>query len=301
MINATNRLLHVVLGVTLLSAYMTASAGADVIVFDQFNDGDINNDGISDGAASTGSDAKDIPWLMGNTSNATMVSTSVSGDNALRFTTANGGITRLYIGTLYSETGKTSRAGASSVSLGVGQSLKLSFNVSFGSGIYDNTSTVFRFGLYSSNGTLATDNGTTNSDDDSGYFVNVGTGTKGSSLLVYKEVGNSYGILGGSDLTSLSGNGGFAVSNTGGDYSFTFGIERTDDKTLVFTVFQGNTLLLTTTNSSGIYTNFDEIAISALTGSAHNLDNVKLEFVPEPSAIGLLAISSVAFLYARKR
>lgn len=306
---ASRKLWMLGLGAITTLCALTVPARADIIVSDQFNDGDINNDGTTDGVAATGADTRDIPWMLVNTSTTTLAATSVSGNNALSVNYPNAsGRTRQYIGTLYSQTGQTSRASASSVTVGVGQTLRLSFSLTIDANVADDTGTVLRFGLYNSNGTLATGSGATNSVDDYGYLVTIGSGSSTGSFGSKKETGtgSSTEILVGNDVSNYDTTStptAFSIANTGGTYSFVMELSRIEsDKMAVNLSVNGNSIL-SFTDASGIYTTFDEIAFSngAAADGDHSLDNVQLTLVPEPAAAGMLAIPAVAMLYRKKR
>ena len=267
------------------------------------------NDTFADGDRTTQSPPSSAQWLVSGTSgnmNVTggaLVSTS-SMTNVAYFTAAG-----------------------SPVTLAAGESLTLSFSVSFSS--VSNSVGLFRVGLFNSGTRLANDNfQNTNAaftGSYAGYFGAVNTGaTSGTNILrVYERPNTLNTLLAGSisNYTQTGGSvgGAFKTFVAGNVYSGVLTLSRTDATTVsIFQSYTGifgadsssSTVSGTVSDTSGITASFDTFGLFYnLSGQSVTLDNIKIDYtsvssVPEPSSaaalVGALALSATALRRRRR-
>jgi hypothetical protein len=205
-------------------------------------------------------------------------------------------------------------AQGSAVTLGVGESLALSFSVSF---IAPSTGTGgFRFGLYDSSAAASRKTSDSFSRADStfadytGYFTTA-TLSGGPGARFYERGGAD--LIGGS-LSNHSAVGNFGGGGTGfvegNVYAVSLSYQRTAAATLVLGVsYTGifgedsvaSTVTHTVSDTDASAFSFDSISFYLHgTGAAGavTLDNITLEYssVPEPSSVALLAGGAVLAL-----
>lgn len=206
------------------------------------------------------------------------------------------------------------------VNLANGESLTLSFNVSF-SAVADAAAS-FRVGLYSSGTRISADNfGNTNSafsGSYSGYMGGVNIGSTGSNIFRVYERGTSTSLISGSIGTSgyaLTGSGGGAVKTFVPDtvYSAVMTITRVDASTVSISqsysgIFSGDsvtsTASATISDTSGVNTSFDTLAFYYNNTANLTFDNIKLDYsaIPEPSTFAFLAgFGALACVAIRRR
>jgi hypothetical protein len=192
----------------------------------------------------------------------------------------------------------------------VGDSVALSFRFRFlNPGTATPLNSAFRFGVHGSTGTPVTGDNQSASDDDQGYYVQIGTLAQTTNNLFYREGGGISPILGGTDRGAPTASAtvpGITDSN-GHDARFT--VTRTSPTTIgVSLVIDGGAAV--TGSFTTLYTSIDEIAFSngfsasAATQLNFALDDVTFEasnfVVPEPGAVGL-AMAGLALLGRRSR
>ncbi|MDF3056962.1 MAG: hypothetical protein K0R17_1177 [Rariglobus sp.] len=207
-------------------------------------------------------------------------------------------------------------ASGSPVSLGVTESIKLTFDVSFAT--TGNSAAGFRSGLFNSGTRMTGDSfGVSNAaftGSYAGYLGGVNTAAASNNILRFYERGTSTTLIGGSIGTGYvqlgaSGGGAFKTFAASSIYTGTLTITRTDISTvsvsLSYTgVFTGDSVSSTQTatvvDTAGLTTSFDTLAFSNTAGSSYTLDNIKIDYtaVPEPSTYaalaGVLALGVVA-------
>jgi hypothetical protein len=170
------------------------------------------------------------------------------------------------------------------------------------------SNSAFRFGIYSSNGTPVTgDNQIGASDNDQGYYVQIGDADQVVNNLFYRESGGTSPILGGTDRSTGNASAGVAGITDTNAHTAAFSITRTDAATyrLALSIDGGTPV---TMNAGTPYTQFDQIAFSNGFGNpAMNfaIDDVRIEAtayaIPEPASLSLAAIGAIGLLARRRR
>lgn len=253
----------------------------------------ILNDTFADGDFTNG-----VEWFK-NTTNSSLavVNDSAMGGNALQFDT-NPAFRA------------TTAAIPTSSLINDGDFIKLSFSFRYTSTPTDSVGGL-RFGIYSNPIALA------NTADDisagsghtaTGYYMNLVSGPNQQSAAgdfagtqLIRETGTISGILGGTDRASLGAGAasGLGVTNTS-LHTASLLITKNGAAYSVVGQFDGNTV--TTGTASVLYNGFNTIAISTANNDINLLiDNVTVEFVPEPSTVGLCAMAGLAFAARRRR
>ena len=270
---------------------LAASTTQAAVVFD---------DTFEDGGRTNGSDPTDIVWYVAN-QNITLgvVNNSFAGGSSTKALQADQGTTDAF---------KRVMGQFSSTSLADGDTLSLSFAFRSVTATPANNSNGFRFGIYNSNGTKITVDepstgynsaAGTREDDDFGYNVRIPTGTAASPDLIDEAAGDN--TLGGAIAPSIRNAGPTSIGvNSTAAHLIEVLIARTGSQ-LDFTLKYDTATVATGTDSGSIITTFDAVYFG--TGSTTNfdymIDNVKLEIVPEPAALGLFAASGL--LVGRRR
>lgn len=182
----------------------------------------------------------------------------------------------------------------------------LSFSFRFTAvGTAGNNANNFRFGLHSSNATLITADNTTESDNDQGYYFAIGSGTSspGTNTTLFNEGGGTAVILGGTDraaITTLAGPG----INDNFAHTFVMTLTRTSATNIAASLILDNGSPITGNDTTANKrTTFDEIAFGtgfSTNTVSINIDNVSVEYVPEPAALTLIGLAG-AFLLPRRR
>jgi len=181
------------------------------------------------------------------------------------------------------------------------ETLRVSFDFRLAAAANPAVSGGFRFGFFSSNGTPLTADGVSNSTNDFGYGAQIGTGT--ASMTILKEPSNSGGISGGGQNDSAITTAGATTVNIvdTARHSATFEMSRTATG-LAFSVSVDGALKATAVDNSALGFTYDELIIgTGNTNFDYLLDNVRLETVPEPAAIGLLGLAAGAGLLRRRQ
>jgi len=200
----------------------------------------------------------------------------------------------------------------------VGDSLSLSFNVSFSGGTFSASGGAFRFGLLNSNNTRVTtdfagsnETGLSSGTTFSGYrgyemTAPVNTTANGSSNLEVRErTGTGNGLNTSSNWTSLNSATQEPLFAAGTSYPASLTLTRTAAGIDILGSINGVTTSLISDNTTPV-TSFDTISFFTLDSATHNLtlDNIQVDFtpVPEPTtAAGLLLAITAVPLYLRKR
>lgn len=211
----------------------------------------------------------------------------------------------------------------SPVNLAIGDSLTVSFDVSFS--IVHDTPGVFRVGLFNSGGHRFTgDNiGNTNAAFATGYdgylaAVNVGQTAGNNNIFNLRERTATNNLTSG----SIGGSGGFSNLGSGGAAK-TFAANTVYNAVLTFTLVDASTLAIsqsysglfagdtvvstasaTLSDTASLTTSFDTLSFYYQTSNTDftTIDNIKIDYtstIPEPSAFaafaGLGGLACVAF------
>lgn len=208
--------------------------------------------------------------------------------------------------------------------LAVGEKIVLSFDFRFTT---NHEGSGFSFGFLNSNGTAAANTAAVNSNpttNDFGYYAQLGTpvaGGAGLSRLLREDATPGAEILHFNDsvpsgsvdpksqqLTTVAT--GVRGANTNENRVTEFSIERLDATTarivLSFTgadVSGPSSFSVTDTVPNASYFTFNELAFSngAIANTDYRLDNITVDVVPEPGALGLVASGGLAALRRRRR
>ncbi len=269
------------IGKLTLGILLAASTTQAAVVF---------NDPFEDGDRTLGADPTDIVWYEANQSIVLgVVNDSFAGGSSTKALQADqGNIDAL----------KRIMGQFTPTSLADGDTLSLSFAFRSVTDPPPNNSNAFRFGLYNTNGTKITaDEGSTSNSpteiDDFGYNVRIPTGTAASPDIIDEPAGDN--TLGGTAAGSSIRNSAtpIGVSSTAG-HVIELLIARTGSQ-LNFTVKYDTATVATGLDNAGIVTTFDAVYFGSgfINNFDYMIDNVKLEIVPEPTSLSLLAAAGL--------
>jgi len=284
-------------------------SNASVVLTDGFGDGDRDNNGTTEVAASNASDTG-VPWFWGGggTSSALLQavddSSGIGAGNALQLANSPGQNNRPIAG----------HFAGSSVTLNDGDSIVLRFDMRVVSNSVT-TDRLFRFGLYTDNSTFTSgDRSSTDTSylDDVGYMARVDVGADASNsttMDIVRDDSNSVNIL-GATATSLSP----AVQSTTAanqltdalKHHFELSLTRSGTSMLLSLQEDSNTILTGTDASPGtVGFTFNEVMFTARSNSIsdYRLDNIEVSTtaaVPEPAGITTLGVAGIGLL-ARRR
>lgn len=264
----------------------------------------IVNDTFADGGRTNGADPLDVSWFKPTTgSTLTVENDTTFGSNALKFDP--------------STTLSSTVAAMPTVSLQVGETLRLTVTFRFDTNPTQNLGGALRIGLYTNNGgeTLGDTAGIT--DDGSGhkadgYYAAFPSGPanaatdNGNGYEIFRETEDNNAILVG----TRTGLGTPTVTTPGatgtGIHTATFEITRNSNSITFLSYFQkGSDPMFqagTGTDASSTITSFDMIAI----GTGNNtstllIDSVSVELIPEPSSMLLGMLGALSLLGVRRR
>ena len=255
-------------------------------------------DPFTDGALVGGTDNSGLAWYRRSANQVIAIIDDTGGinsGNALRLTIPGGSqINRAVLGVF----------GAFTL-VNVGDKLTLSFDLRFEVNPTVNTADGFRFGFYNSNGTVVATNGGTESDNDFGYQVSIGTGTA-AGFDIKKETNVGAGGTGSNDpsadrVTVAPTTASTVAINDTLKHTASFSLTRNATGVTFDAAFDG-IALGSGTNDTTQFLTFDEVVITHGTPQAFRIDNVSVttESVPEPATAGLLTLA-LAGLCARRR
>lgn len=163
----------------------------------------------------------------------------------------------------------------------------------------------FRFGFFSSNGSAVSGDNAPESDTDIGYYAAIGSGgtAAGTTSLFFEETGGIGNILGGTDRTSITASGTAGTGlNDNAVHTASLTLTRTSASAIGLSLVVDGGTPITGSDTGTLRTTFDEIAFGGAfntTGNAFILDDVTVDYVPEPAAAGLAALGLP--LLARRR
>ena len=280
---------------------LAATGGAQTVVNDTFSD----NERLTDSAPNS------LRWTSGahhSTAASAFTSLDASGGQLFWDHTTGGnnsfsGIWGHFI------------AGASPLTLLVGETMTLGFDVTFSGGLFSTSPNGFRWALFDSNNSrITTDFAGTNATG-----ISSGTTFSGWRGYVAQLAANSSEVAGSTFLTRervLSGNGLFVsaeyadIAGSSVDeptisaatpYHATLTLERTVGGMIVQGSFNGVSTIAGTDATP--VTEFDTISFFTLDVLTQDitLDNISLTVTPEPTCAALLSLSGIVWLGARRK
>jgi hypothetical protein len=205
--------------------------------------------------------------------------------------------------------------GNAPLSLGVGETLRLTFDVSFSGGLFPTGANAFRWALFDSNNSRVTvDFAGTNATGLSsgttfgswkGYAgqSTVSTGAvTGNNLLSRERTGSATGLFTSTEFIDVPGSAvDEPLFTAGTTYAGSLELTRTAGGMQVLSSLAGVTTNLAIDATP--VTEFDTVSFFAIDGLTHDvtLDNVVVQVVPEPSSAILLAGITLPFLTRRRR
>lgn len=254
----------------------------------------IVNDPFTDGGRTNGADPLDIPWFSLTTSPVLSVvddSGGLGSGNALQ---AAPDTNVQLVGVVPTITTLAN----------VGESLVLTMDFRFNVAPVGSFSG-FRFGLFNSNGTSVTgDNSGVAGPaaNDFGYGFTFGTGAASNNAVsIFKSASGVPLASTGGSITATGTP--FTVSNALAHH-LQITLTRLTATSLGIEFRFDGSVVATATDASSPFISFDEIyaVTNAQSGRNYLLDNVTLQFIPEPSVGALLAIGGfAAAILLRKR
>lgn len=167
----------------------------------------------------------------------------------------------------------------------------------------------FRFGLFSSNGSVVTgENQTTNSDNDTGYYAQIGDAAQATNNLFYNEAGGTTTILSGTDRAVVNASTTVAAIADNAGHGVVFSLTRTSATAVALSLSIDGGAAVTGTAGGTLRTAFDEVAFSnafVATSMNYAVDDVSViatSFaIPEPTT-GLAAAGAlVGGMLVRRR
>ncbi|HSI35467.1 MAG: PEP-CTERM sorting domain-containing protein [Phycisphaerae bacterium] len=206
----------------------------------------------------------------------------------------------------------------SPVTIAVGETMRLSFDVSFANGSFINNAGAFRWGLTNSGGSRVTADfagtnatGIASGSAFSGYrgydaiTPTAPNATAGTELLVRERATSNDGLETGGAYTNLAG-GSTTEPTLAADTVYAGFLEITRTGASSVTVQSGLAGAVTpvVTDSTSPFTSFDTVHFFTLDGMSHDitLDNVNVTVsVPEPAALGLAGLAAAGLLRRRRK
>jgi hypothetical protein len=185
----------------------------------------------------------------------------------------------------------------------IGSSLRLSFD--FRLTTINDSFDGFQFGFGDSNGTAATGDNQSATDNDHSYFGSIATGAATPTSEIFKQPASANTRFGNSPRTN-----GFSTLGADNDvaindldkHSAEFWITRTSASTLELRLLVDGSILARREETEVISTTFDEVFFKRnINGSAVAIDNVTIDVVPEPASALLLSLGATLLGFRRIR
>ncbi len=191
----------------------------------------------------------------------------------------------------------------------VGDTVSLSFRFRFtNQGTATAANSNLRFGLHSSAGTTVSGDGqTSTSDNDVGYYVQIGDAAHtATDTLFFNENGGTTTILSGTDRSSIAASslvGGIANNNV---HAVLFTLTRSSPTAIGLSLSIDGGTAVTGSSTSNLRTLFDQVSFSnsfVLNPMQYRIDDVEINAtsfqVPEPSFVAMAM--GVPMLLLRRR
>jgi hypothetical protein len=167
----------------------------------------------------------------------------------------------------------------------------------------------FRFGIFSSTGTPVTSDSQTTSDNDRGYYVQVGSsGTiaPASTNVFYNEGGTILPVLASTDRVNIPASAAGVAINNNNVHTAAFTVTRINTTSISLSlIVDGGVAITGTDSTANIRTSFDEIAFSdGFQNPALNyvLDDIAVgSNLPEPSSPATATASALILAIRRRR
>ncbi len=264
--------------------------------------GTLLNETFTDGDRATGSDAMDTSWYFTNGPIVSVGTDTVLPGNTLSLTTTSTStsIFRRLAGEFTSQS-----------LTNVGDKITLSLDFRLTSlGTSGNTNRAFKVGLFNNNATSITADVTTTAEstitslsDDKGYFVGIGSGTTGTTALM-REDGTGASFMAGTDIAYLTpASGTFPQIQDLLLHTLVFSVEMDSTSTMkVNFMLDGDPLKsLTAGGGTTLYTTFNEVGFSnGAYQTGFVIDNIKVEYIPEPATLALMGVGGTVLLRRRR-
>ena len=278
----------------LAGAAMAGSAGAAIVITDGF-EAATHPTGFRSVATAPG-----VPFWATKSTNGTasLVADGTFGSQALTVTS-----------TTATNYPVVAPFGGFSTLTNVGDTVNLSFKFRFtNQGTATPSNANFRFGIEGSQGTFVTADGqTATSDDDKGFYVQIGDTAQATNNLFYQENGGTTSILSGGDRTIVTASNTVAGLADNAIHTASLTLTR-NAGTIGLSLSIDGGAAVTGTSSNASIASFDEIAFSngfATTSMNFAIDDVSVTAtnfaVPEPATAGLIALGAVGALARRRR
>ena len=276
----------------LLAALVSAgTASGQILVSDGFGDGDRDNDGVADGPVTDAGDVGQAWYLARGTSSITIGvaddSAGIGTGNAFDLSMMDTSSTRIVASTFASTT------------LNDGDRILMRLDARITESPIDPVATDlsgngdrrFRMGLYNGMGTdLTADTGdSTTTNDDTGYMIQVDTGTADGGTTITGRGDPAPSMLSGSTVSMGASDSDpmFAMMNT--TSTFEYVIQRIGDD-LSFSVVvngilaQDGDIAAADLTANGLTYDFDTVAFGMSGGSVDfRADNIEVIYVPAPT------------------
>lgn len=279
---------HCVVAAVGLAALLAAPASAVTLVNDSFTDGDRINQSLPNS----------VEWFGGSATTTLTVT-----NNALVLPSVTDAKTSGAIG-FFTEDG-------SPQTLGVGDSLKLSFTITTPTGALTGDNTFWYGLLDSTDGSRPTvdgsfDNGRYNAYK--GYLATSPmTGASASRNRIVQRISGANNLTNTGFTSAIGANGTTPNLPVEGTYTFSLLLVRDSDTQITLTSDMGGVQLIRiddATDDHPLLTAFDSVFIwTSNNNPATTIDNILVEYtsVPEPAAVGVVGAGLAGLLLRRNR
>lgn len=279
----------VALGLVLVTLTLATSALSSTTVVE---------DSFGDGRRTAGRDPRAIEWFSNEVSSGAPTALSVGPDGALVSNAliadnpavpAGTFVTRAVVGLF---TGSPQTLGT------VGDTLTLSLDFRLASPLTASSENRFRFGLYTTSGTVSTGDGSAATRDDKGYWAQTAYGPLAGNTGLLKEGGDGTSrLMEGGDIAQLGAEGS-ATINSSAKHTGILTITRTGVRELTLRMkilnVSGTVLVdVTRVDANPVTYTFDEVVLSMHSHKLdYRVDNVKVITGGEEATLTPIALGS---------